>query len=491
MRSIVRPEFGIVFALTLLFGAPVRARGAESPLQWEVGGTKLRLELNERIRGEFVDWFNPGPTSTTPHERYNFFASRTRVGLRIMHGDIEAFFQAQEAILANIPKASPGPGGVYRLNTDRNLQQEPVFKQGWVSWRNAAGLKGLSLMGGRFIYSDGAEVVPTNASLAWLTRQRISERLIGPFEYTHIGRAFDGAQVAYDAGPVVVTGLATHPTAGGFEISANRDLSEINLAGVAASAKEYSVLGGTAAGRVFWIYYGDVRDTAAKLDNRDAALREADKDDIQVHTVGLHELFVRPLGPGEIDGLAWVLGQVGDWGLLDHRAWAYTFELGYRFPDVPWTPWIRYGVFRSSGDDSPTDGKHDTFFQILPTARTYAQTPFYNLMNSTDLFTQLVLKPVKSVVWRTDAHWLGLTEKKDFLYSGGGATNRDVFGYAGIPSNGRRGVAVLLDTSISYAATSWLTLYGYYGHGFGQGVIDAAFQGKQLDFGYLEATVSY
>jgi hypothetical protein len=466
----------------------VAASAAETPppgRAWRIG-----VELSSRLRGEFVDWFAPPPTSATPDPRYDFFAARSRLGVRVTRGDVEAFVQLQHTILANVPDESPGPGGTYFANTHDDFQQEPVLKQGWLAWRNA-GVDGLSLQAGRLVYSDGLEVVPSDASLAWLARQRIAERLIGPFEYTHVGRSFDGGVVAYDAGPAVFTGFAAHPTAGGFEISANRELSAIDVAAVTASARERPLLGGTATGRLFWMYYGDGRDTAAKLDNRPAPLLAADRDDIRLHTGGAHALYLRPAGPVVLDLLGWGAGQRGDWGLLDHAGWAWAAEAGCQLPRVPAAPWLRAGAFRGSGDADPRDGTHETFFQMLPTARTYAQTPFFNLMNSEDYFVQLLLRPWKDASLRLDGHWLRVVSREDFLYSGGGATNDDLFGYGGVPTGGRREVAFLVDAGASWRATAWLTLAAYYGHAFGQGVIGAAFAGRDLDYGYVEAVLSW
>jgi hypothetical protein len=40
-------------------------------------------------------------------------------------------------------------------------------------------------------------------------------------------------------------------------------------------------------------------------------------------------------------------------------------------PFLPWYPWLPVGYLCSSGDDNPTDHKHETFLQILPTVRQY------------------------------------------------------------------------------------------------------------------------
>ena len=70
---------------------------------------------------------------------------------------------------------------------------------------------------GRFEYRDGLEVVPSDPTLAFLARTRIAERLVGPFDFTNVGRSFDGARIAYDTPDWNLTALASRPTQGGFE----------------------------------------------------------------------------------------------------------------------------------------------------------------------------------------------------------------------------------------------------------------------------------
>ena len=47
---------------------------------------------------------------------------------------------------------------------------------------------------------------------------------------------------------------------------------------------------------------------------------------------------------------------------------------------------------------------HGTFFQVLPTARIYARTPFFNLMNTVDAFGEVILRPSNRLTLRGDVH---------------------------------------------------------------------------------------
>jgi hypothetical protein len=187
----------------------------------------------------------------------------------------------------------------------------------------------------------------------------------------------------------------------------------------------------------------------------------------------------------------WAVGQAGDWGALDHAAWAYAVELGYQLPSVLAQPWLRIGYDASSGDGDPSDGHHETFFQVLPTARVYAQLPFFNLMNSRDLFAQLLLRPHARLTIRIDYHWLSLSERDDLWYAGGGATNDKIFGFSGSPSGGHRDLAHLVDASATVALHDRLSLGLYYGHAFGRSVVRTTFDDATADYGFVELTFKY
>lgn len=459
----------------------------------------VTLTLSERLRGEFADWFEPSQNNAPDGaHRYDFLASQLRFGTKITVPHVLFVFEGQDTQFVNLPNdaSAPvskagnlGPGGLYFANTHDRDQGEFFLKQGNFTVRELPGAGGLSLTGGRFDYSDGLEVVPADPALAWLKRARVAERLVGPFSFTHVTRAFDGMRVAYDAADFNVTALGSRPTHGGFEVSANRQL-DAWLAGLAFTLKRWPNAPPVDM-RAFYLYYLDERDEALKVDNRPKDVRAADTRDIEVHTWGAHFVTVAEAGPGKVDGLLWGAVQAGEWGALDHTGWAYALETGYQFPKVPAAPWLRVGYNRSSGDQDADDDNHRTFFQILPTARSYAQFPFFNLMNNDDLFAQLILKPHERVTVRSDYHWLRLTESSDLWYSGGGATNDEFFGFAGLASAGRRELAHLVDLGVTVSILKQLTAYAYYGRAFGQGVVRTTFPGTAANYGYVEMTFRY
>ncbi len=474
-----------IAALTvlLLAGAARAQLETDGPLD-----SRVRLELGNRARYERVDWFRTAPGSAIRNHDYGFFANRLQIGLRVTRDPVELFVQYQNSVLTSLPKNAPGPGGNYFANTPEVNQEKGILRNAWLRWKDPFDAQGVSLQAGRQLFRDGLEAPSADPTTLWLQKNRIAERLVGPFDYTHVGRSFDGGRLAYDNAAVNVTAFGFVPTWGGFEINANRQL-EIGIGGVSLAAKQLAALPGT-SGRLFGLWYKDRRDLVP-VDNRPLPMREADDGDIEVYTLGANLTHVRELSPGTFDLLVWGTTQFGDWQSQDHQAWAYAFELGFQLGELWSKPWLRIGINQSSGDPDPNDGEHESFFQVLPTARQYALYPFYNLMNNRDLFGQLILRPAPSITLTTTAHWLRVSESDDLLYAGGGATSNSVFGYGGTATGGRNGIGTMLDLSASWQVTTWLTISGYYAHVFGCGMIDQAFSGNDSSYAFGEAVLAW
>jgi hypothetical protein len=129
---------------------------------------------------------------------------------------------------------------------------------------------------------------------------------------------------------------------------------------------------------------------------------------------------------------------------------------------------------------------------VLPTPRTYARFPFFNLMNSSDAFGELLLRPTPRVTTRFDAHALRLSTSGDLWYQGGGAFQPSTFGYAGRPSNGATGLATLVDLSAEYAAGPHAAVGAYYAFARGGPVIERTYpSGANARLGYVELTLRF
>ena len=239
----------------------------------------------------------------------------------------------------------------------------------------------------------------------------------------------------------------------------------------------------------FWLGYHDGR-RVTKSDNRPPAMRTADHNNIRIGTYGgdllrvfLPDPVISTFCSGERCKMA-----AGD--NSSHNANAAAVEAGYQLEKAPTAPWLRAGWFRGSGDSNTTDGTHNTFFQVLPTPRVYARFPFYNLMNSTDEFAQVIDKPVKRLALRSDLHWLQLTSGKTIWYQGGGAYDNKVFGFTGRPGNGHSSFASVFDASADWQTTKNVAINFYYAHAWGKAWLGDLSSGSQCPIRICRACLS-
>lgn len=452
---------------------------------------KLSVSGSLRVRTEVWNWFEPKGSF---NNSYHFTSFLGRGALQWKDDWFDVMAEAQNSSLLGLPdravapapQGSLGLGAVYFTHNRRENDSGIFLKQGFVLFKNL-GLEGFTLKGGRFEFSEGNEVLTKEPTLDWLKNVRLSQRLIGPFGWSHVGRSFDGGVASLTRGPLNLTAMASHPTQGGYDLQAMKEMDEIDLLYTSVNLTRPPFAENSDA-RFFYIYYNDDRGLL-KSDNRPLAVRQKDTRHIGIHTEGGHIISVFPTSAGPVDVLTWGALQQGSWGTLDHNAWAWDVEVGWQPSMLPWQPWLRIGYGRSSGDDNPRDGDHGTFFQLLPTARIYSFSTFYNLMNNDDGFVQLLLRPIPGLVSRTDFHNIRINEARDLWYQGAGATlaDRDVgFGFPGRPVLGKRNLFQIIETTLSYDFNKFINLNVYYGHLFGGGVVRSIFAGDQADFGYVE-----
>ena len=455
--------------------------------------SKLSLSASLRVRGEFWDWFE----GSSGDHSYAYAATVAKFGLKWSDELFDLYVEAQNTSLMGLPddasapapQAAFGLGPVYRAHNRRNNDAGIFLKQAHLTLKKL-GIPGLTVKGGRHLIAEGAEVLSQDPTIDWIKRFRVSQRLIGPFGWSHTGRSYDGFTLSYTRDAYNLTVHGSHPTQGGFDLAGVKMIDDIDLLYTGFNITRPS-FAKTSDARLFYIYYADGRGLRP-TDNRPAAVRDADRQHIAIHTGGGHLIHLLPTPAGPIDLMGWGVGQGGDWGQQDHTAWALAFEAGWQPHGLPWKPWLRVGYNRSSGDDDPHDGDHETFFQVLPTARVYSFTTFYNLMNNEDIFFQLILRPLTGLIWRTDFHNLRISEKNDLWYQGAGATLEDRqagFGYVGRPTFGKRGLFQIIETTLSYTVNEHVNVNVFFAHVFGDSVVDHIFPGDDANFGFIEMTL--
>ena len=447
----------------------------------------VSVSVYDRTRVDAWQWFAAPPESET----YGYVESLLRLGVaqRTRRWDWQLEV-AQPAVLG-LPKDAVSPvaaqgqiglGGTYYASSGNNADPAAAFlKQGFLRYHFDDPDKNLRL--GRFEFVEGQETAPKNATIAWLQTNRIANRLIGNFGFSNAQRSFDGIDGHYGTETWDLTAAAGRSDQGVFNMNGNPELN-VDFQYLAFSKYDFNQ---HVLWRAFAIGYHDGRTGVTKTDNRALAVRAADHKNIRIGSYGGDVLASLPAGPGEIDFIVWGVLQNGNWGSLSHSANAVAVEGGYQPNKAAGVPWLRAGWFRSSGDNNAKDNQHNTFFQILPTPRIYARFPFYNLMNSSDEFAQVVDKPNKKLSLRSDLHWLQLSSGQDLWYSGGGAYDNKVFGYTGRPGNGRSSFASVADVSADWQVTKTVALNFYYAHAWGKSLVAAIYPaGKNAQFGYAE-----
>jgi hypothetical protein len=484
MRRLTRSVFTVVFAT---LPSAVWAQDPAQPIT--LGGVTVSGSLRSRMY--FWDWFQP----TSGNNAYQYSGNIFRIGLsqRHEHWDWNAEFAVP--FLLGLPANATGTGpqqgalglGANYVSANSGSQNTAMIfpTQLFVRLDGLGGNKAHTLQIGRFEFMDGAEAVPKNATLASLKRDRVAQRLIGPFGFSDVGRSFDGLHYSYDTPSDNVTFVGAVPTRGVFQV----DGWGWNRIGFGYTSYTHQWGSGRHAAdtRAFFIEYDDFRHIL-KTDNRALAVRRADLSNIRIDTFGGHTLHAFDTNGGTVDLLLWGAVQTGRWGVQAQRAGAVDLEGGLQ-PKIagPLRPWLRGGFTYGSGDGNPNDNRHGTFFQLLPTPRPYARFPFFNMMNTEDRFGILQLRPHAKVTISSEFHALRLSNPNDLWYSGGGAFQPWSFGYTGRSTSGSRSLGDLYDTGVDYRVNRRLTLSAYVGYTQGLAAMEQIYPaGKDGKFGYLE-----
>ncbi len=442
-----------------------------------------------RERGNVTQWFSAVPDAET----YAHGDSLLRLSLaqRLRHFDYQ--LEMSNSAELSLPRDAVSPvaaqgqlglgGTYYAANGGNPFPVAASFKTGFLRYHLKKDTNVVRV--GRFEFFDGQETMPKNGTVGWVQTNRVGQRLIGNFGWSNGQRSFDGIDAKVGGANWDVTAMGARITQGVYNMNANKELGvDVQYLAYSRFVAKQRVLF-----RGFGIGYHDARTGLTKTDNRTAAARTLDHKDIRIGSYGGDMVAALPVSKQTADLMVWAVGQNGHWGLLDHSAGAFAVEGGLRLDTVRTKPWLRGGMFRSTGDNNNTDGTHNTFFQILPTPRPYARFPYFNLMNSKDEFVMLIDKPTPRLEVRTDLHFLQLTAPTDFLYSGGGAFDNKVFGYTGRPGANHGSMSSLYDISADYALSSKLAMTAYYAHAFAKTQLAAIYPNtRTANYGYIELT---
>jgi len=476
-----------LFALTILAAAGACAQTGSDAVK--LGDVTFTATLRARAYG--WDWFQAPPAY---QNEYGYSGNLLRLNFAEKKGafdwDAEVavpfFLGLPDHATAAAPQGALGLGSNYYTANHNEQFAAMVFPKQVYGRYHFGKKEARSVLVGRFEFNDGSELAPKNATLATLKRDRVMQRVIGVYTFSDTGRAFDGIRYSWTQPSTDFTFIGATPTRGVFQTD-GWGWNRVGF-GYASFTKEWGSGNHAADTRIFAIDYDDFRHIV-KTDNRPGALKAGDTENIHLQTWGAHSLHAIATPRGTFDALGWVAFQTGRWGTQTQRAYAFDLEGGFQ-PALlkAIKPWIRGGYTFGSGDGNPNDGRHETFFQILPTPRPYARLPFFNTMNNEDAFGSLMLRPHAKVTVSSEYHSLRLANAQDLWYSGGGVYQPWTFGYTGRAGSGRRSLANLYDTSVEYRANRHTTLTAYVGYAQGLAVMKTIYPaGKDGRFGYVEA----
>jgi hypothetical protein len=471
---------------------PAAAPAGPKPI---VLGHDIVFSTATRTRTYGWNWFGKDEAGD-----YVYQGTQVRFGVTQTKQSYDWQLEFEVPFMINLPTSAvrPPPQGQLGLGASyyaaNGNSENPIhlfLKQGTIRFKGLGGIAGQSLKVGRFEFNDALEVTPRNPSIVVLNRDRVSQRILGNFGFSDVLRSLDGAQYTLAKQAYTVTAVAARPTEGVFQVNGWNELA-LNvfygsMMGNAGSDKNPRTW------RVLAMGYQDYRDDVVKTDNRPAAIRNADTRSINIGTFGGHVIQMLRTSSGPLDLMFWGVGQVGSWGALSHRASAIAAEVGWQPSGLPrLKPWLRAAYNYDSGDSDPNDNQHATFMQMLPTARIYARTPFFNLMNTVDAFGELIVRPHARLTIRSDVHALSLASKNDLWYAGGGAFQPLTFGMNGRPSNGHSDLATLIDLSGDILVTRNATLGLYYGHSSPGAIASAIYPtGGALHLAFMEWLIRF
>lgn len=431
---------------------------------------------------------------------YTFIGDRAELAVRVDGQRFDLTGTFNYVRLENLPTRAIGPGGFgsgafYFAATGVRYSYQLYLGELTVEMKSRDRRRSLTV--GRMPFSSGEvrrraalgnpgpRYGGSHGGLERLTRERLQSRLIGNFEWSYYQRRFDGARFDLDRGRWQYTAAAFVPTQGGFEESTNLSMPKVQVAVGSATRT-----GGRSESQGFSYLYRDRRRGAfAVVDNTFSIDRPVN---ILVATAGGSHARVVPTPSGELDAVAWGAVQAGTWYGAPHRAGSAAVEAGHRWTRAPLRPWLRGGYLWSSGDADPRDGRHGTFFQMLPSSRKYALSSVYAQMNLRDAFVQAWIEPRRFSA-RIEVHQVSLASGRDLWYQGSGATvSRDrFFGFSGRAAAGDTSLGTVLEGTVDVPIRKYWSVNAYAGTLWGGGVVARMFTGTRLTFWSIENVIRF
>ncbi|MEK6643508.1 MAG: alginate export family protein [Planctomycetota bacterium] len=316
-----------------------------------------------------------------------------------------------------------------------------------------------------------------------LGRQELSygkERIVGRLDWMNQTRRFDGAKLFYTSKlfdidvfwfkPVV---FMTKP----FSNPWNTHINEAMNRKIDHFREEQQFYGTYATYKgikdhVIDVYAFGVNDNGvfANANNRIG--------DLSIYTLGSRFAGTHGNWDYDVEGA----GQFGKWAHDDVKAWMVGSDAGYTFKQTAMTPRFGAGFDFASGDDTPRDRSHDTFYQMYPTGHAF-------LGYIDDAARQNIIapnlnasfKPLKNVTTKLTWTHFWLDSNLDALYNaGGGGIRRNVTGSSG------NDVGDELDLTINWQVDVHSAVLFGWSHLWPNNFIETSGRSEDCDYVYLQ-----
>lgn len=293
-----------------------------------------------------------------------------------------------------------------------------------------------------------------------------SGRLVDVREGPNVRRKFDGGRVRLELGAWRLDGIATRPAdnePGMFDDGTNGS---------------QALWGAYAAGRSpGWLPFGSSLDLYYLGYRDDEAGYDQGSDPETRHTAGARVW-------GERAGWDWnweLVGQLGEFGRGDVRAWSVASDTGHTWRDAPLTPRLGLSANIASGDENPDDRDLETFNPLYPRGSYFSELALLGPRNFYNLHPFLTVNPTDRLAITADIDFFWRLQTEDGIYSPSGQLLR-----SGVGSDARYvGTEVSLNTS--WQVSERLSLTGVYAHFFpGEFIQDT---GPDKDIDYVELTL--
>jgi hypothetical protein len=322
MRNAVRLVFlAAVSLLTTFAGAAAVAADPETQPVQETKDVRWSINGEVRLRPEYRD--NWDLDSGADDDMRQAFM-RLRLGFAVdIKEDYRVFVQAQDSREAGIEAST--------ASNEKNLD----LHQGYLEIRNM-GVKGLGLIAGRQELKYG------------------DERLIGPYGWNNVGRAFDGAKIRYARERWWIDGIVAQVSRNAVATFGPTEGSDLYGAYFSTSPNK------RAAYEAYWLTFAD--HVAAPGENADPNDPSTWSNDTYIHAFGgrAKDTF------GVVDFTVEAAIEVGNFRGDDLTAFAAGGQVGLTYGERPfWRPFFGYDF--ATGDQDPFDGEREEFFNFFPT----------------------------------------------------------------------------------------------------------------------------